>query len=118
MPPDFSTITTIIIQLASPNKDFKNKVARFSVPMASLESATALKEKVKEDRSFMIDAALVRTMKARKRMAHSSLVSEVMAQLTQFKPESAIVKRRIASLIEREYLERSSEDHNVYNYLA
>jgi len=102
----------------SPNKDFKNKVARFSVPMASLENTAALKEKVKEDRSFVIDAALVRTMKARKHMAHSNLISEVMAQLTQFKPESSVVKRRIASLIERDYLERSEGDHNVYNYLA
>jgi hypothetical protein len=51
-------------------------------------------------------------------MAHSALVSEVMSQLTHFKPDSTAIKKRIGSLIEREYLGRSDEDHNVYNYLA
>lgn len=48
------------------------------------------------------------------------LFSEVIAQLNQrFKPDINMMKRRVESLIEREYLERV-EDAPVptYNYLA
>ena len=33
-------------------------------------------------------------------------------------PQAVDLKKRIDSLLEREYLERSSEDSNVYNYLS
>jgi cullin 3 len=65
----------------------------------------------------MIDAAVMRMMKAQKSMAHSSIVSEVMLQLTEIKPKSSIVERRIESFVERNYVERSSEDRSAYNYL-
>jgi cullin 3 len=33
-------------------------------------------------------------------------------------PNPMVVKKRIESLIEREYLERSKKDRKLYNYLA
>jgi cullin 3 len=36
----------------------------------------------------------------------------------RFVPNPIIIKKRIESLIEREYLERSKNDRKVYNYLA
>jgi cullin 3 len=58
-------------------------------------------------------------MKARKTMDHANLVSEVTKQLSsRFMPNPLVVKKRIESLIEREYLERSKADRKVYNYLA
>lgn len=72
-----------------------------------------------EDRKHQIEACVVRVMKARKTMRHSNLVAEVTEQLRpRFVPMPALVKKRIESLIERDYLERSKEDHKVYNYLA
>jgi cullin 1 len=104
------------------NSAFKSSKLKFSVPMASLNFNDDIKKKVKEDRSIMIDAAIVRIMKARKRMAHTALVSEVLQQLNQFQPEASLVKRCIAALIEREYLERNETADGVfsneYNYLA
>ena len=85
--------------------------------MASLDSNVNVK-KVTEDRSVTIDAALVRIMKSRKTMSHQQLVAEVLAQLTLFKPQAKQVKKRIESLLEREYLERSEEAQGSYNYLA
>ena len=50
-------------------------------------------------------------MKARKRLAHNSLVAECVEQLkNRFPPNAMVIKRRIESLIERDYLARSSED--------
>jgi cullin 3 len=58
-------------------------------------------------------------MKARKTMDHANLVSEVTKQLaSRFMPNPLVVKKRIESLIERDYLERSKSDRKVYNYLA
>lgn len=58
--------------------------------------------------------------RARKVNTHQNLLMEVISQLAQrFKPNVDMMKRRIESLIEREYMERV-EDAAVptYNYLA
>ena len=51
-------------------------------------------------------------------LPHQQLVLEVLQQLHFFRPNPKVVKRRIEHLIEREYLERSTEKTNVYRYLA
>ena len=74
-------------------------------------------KRVEEDRSIAIEAAIVRIMKARKRLKHHQLIAEVLAQLHFFKPQPKTVKKRIEHLIEREYLERDPDDQTVYKYL-
>jgi cullin 3 len=67
----------------------------------------------------LLEAAIVRIMKSRKVMKHNDLIAEVSHQLSvRFTPEPANIKKRIESLIEREYLERSESDRKVYEYLA
>ena len=51
-------------------------------------------------------------MKTRKTLSHKLLVSELMVQL-KFPVRGADLKKRIESLIDREYLERDSSDPNV-----
>lgn len=69
------------------------------------------RSKVDEDRKHEIEAAIVRVMKARKRMQHNSLVAEVTQQLkARFLPHPMVIKKRIEGLIEREYLARTPED--------
>jgi len=92
--------------------------------------------RIEEDRKHQIDAAVVRIMKSRKTLEHNNLVSEIIKQLSsQFAANPALIKKRIESLIEREFLERSTTDmyvsclmktpndcivfvRRVYNYLA
>jgi cullin-4 len=74
-------------------------------------------ETVSKDRLYLIDAAVVRIMKARKIIDHRGLIGEVMAQL-KFPATSADIKKRIESLIEREYMERVEGDRSRYKYLA
>ncbi|PNH08922.1 Cullin-4 [Tetrabaena socialis] len=74
-------------------------------------------EQVLQDRQYQIDAALVRIMKTRKTLSHKLLVAESLLQL-KFPLKGADLKKRIESLIDREYLARDSTDANVYNYLA
>ena len=51
-------------------------------------------------------------------MAHQQLVAEVLTQLSFFRPDPKVIKRRIEALIDREYLERDAENQNTYKYLA
>ncbi|VDN98059.1 unnamed protein product [Rodentolepis nana] len=75
--------------------------------------------KVDENRRYVIEATIVRIMKARKTMEHNQLLSEVMEQLKlRFRPTSTDIKQRIEALINREFIARSENDHKVYNYIA
>nr|CDS25316.1 cullin 3 [Hymenolepis microstoma] len=75
--------------------------------------------KVDENRRYVIEATIVRIMKARKTMEHNQLLSEVMEQLkSRFRPTSTDIKQRIEALINREFIARSENDHKVYNYIA
>ncbi|KAI9024955.1 Cullin [Phycomyces nitens] len=76
-------------------------------------------DKVDEERKHQIEAAIVRIMKDRKSMEHNLLIAEVTKQLTpRFLPNPVMIKKRVEALIDREYLERSSEDRRSYRYLA
>jgi cullin 3 len=77
-------------------------------------------KKNNDSRGFVIEAAIVRIMKQRKELSHQQLINETLTQLSQqFKPDVTMIKKKIESLIEREYLERI-EDAKLpsYRYLA
>lgn len=77
------------------------------------------RHKVEEDRKPQIEAAIVRIMKARQRLDHNTIIAEVTRQLSaRFMPNPALIKKRIESLIEREFLARDEKDRKFYTYLA
>ena len=106
------------------NAEFKSKLRRVTVSMGSGSKSTGTEraltdKKVNEDRKLAIQACIVRVMKSRKSATHPQLVAEVMRLLApRFPPDSAIVKKCIESLLEREYLERSATERKVLNYIA
>ena len=61
---------------------------------------------------MQIDAAIVRVMKTRKSLSHKLLVSELLTQL-KFPMKQSDLKKRIESLIDREYLERDRGNPSV-----
>ncbi|XP_065644122.1 cullin-3 isoform X2 [Hydra vulgaris] len=108
----------------SVNDQFTSKLFRVKIQTVSSkgESEPERKEtrqKVDEDRKHEIEAAVVRIMKARKKLPHNVLVTETIEQLkSRFAPSAIVIKKRIESLIERDYLARSNDDRKVYTYLA
>ncbi|KAF8068312.1 CUL4A [Scenedesmus sp. PABB004] len=98
------------------NPLFRIKINNIQLKETQEENAKTNAEVVQE-RQHAIDAAIVRVMKMRKTLGHKLLVGEVMGQL-RFALTNADLKRRIDNLIEREFLERSASDSQVYNYLA
>jgi len=76
-------------------------------------------QQVMESRKNRVEAAIVRIMKARKQLSHQQLIVEVVYQLqSRFNPDPQFIKQRVASLIEREYLERDTVDRRLYHYMA
>mmetsp|Transcript_11033 Transcript_11033/g.18170 ORF Transcript_11033/g.18170 Transcript_11033/m.18170 type:complete len:963 (-) Transcript_11033:61-2949(-) len=130
------------------NADYTSKMTKVKVPMVSMRDASsasaggakgsgsaaaagasksaglvdgsaAVPLSVEEDRRHLLEAAIVRIMKARKVLNHNDLVAEVTRQLSgRFVPPPQFVKKRVESLIEREYLERDEADRRVYRYMA
>jgi len=62
--------------------------------------------------ALQIDAATVRVMKTRKTLSHKLLIGELM-QMLKFPIKGSDLKKRIESLIDREYLERDAENPQV-----
>ncbi|CAF0834679.1 unnamed protein product [Brachionus calyciflorus] len=103
------------------NKSFTHKLYRIRINQVQLketqEENQSTNEKVFQDRQYQVDAAIVRIMKMRKSLPHNLLVTEVVGQL-KFSIKPADIKKRIESLIERDYLARDEQNPNQYNYLA
>eukprot|EP00850_Spirogloea_muscicola_P010528 SM000062S19914 [mRNA] locus=s62:329855:335359:+ [translate_table: standard] len=89
------------------NDDFSAPLFRIKVNAIQLketvEENTSTTERVFQDRQYQIDAAIVRIMKTRK---------------LKFPIKPADLKKRIESLIDREYLERDKANAQIYQYLA
>jgi len=103
------------------NKHFKHKLVRIKINTIQLQETKEEKkttdERVFADRQFAIDAAIVRIMKSRKTLQHSLLIAETVKQL-KFPSKIPEIKKRIASLIEREYIERDKDNSSLYIYQA
>uniref|UniRef100_M4AXZ0 Cullin-4A n=1 Tax=Xiphophorus maculatus TaxID=8083 RepID=M4AXZ0_XIPMA len=103
------------------NNDFKHKLFRIKINQIQMketvEEQVSTTERVFQDRQYQIDAAVVRIMKMRKTLSHNLLVSELYNQL-KFPVKPGDLKKRIESLIDRDYMERDKEIPNQYHYVA
>jgi hypothetical protein len=105
---------TINNEFSSPLKKIKiSSIAKSDTK----DDSEKIIEDVSQDRLYLLDAILVRVMKARKTMMHSDLIPLVLEH-ARVPATPTDVKHRIESLIEREYMERDTNDRNRYNYLA
>jgi len=103
------------------NKDFTNALFKIKINQIQLKETNdeqkATEERVFQDRQYQIDAAIVRIMKMRKTLSHNLLLTELYNQL-KFPVKPPDLKKRIESLIDRDYMERDKDNANQYNYVA
>lgn len=101
------------------SKLYKVKISTVVAQKESEPEKQETRQRVEEDRKPQIEAAIVRIMKSRRVLDHNNIVAEVTKQLqSRFLPNPVLIKKRIESLIEREFLERDKADRKLYRYLA
>jgi cullin 1 len=101
------------------NAGFTSKMTRIKVPVPPIDDKKKVVEDVDKDRRYSIDAAIVRTMKSRKTLQYQQLIMEVVQQLScSFKADIKLIKKRIEDLISRDYIERDTEQQQLFRYLA
>ncbi|KAL6562526.1 Cullin-3A [Orobanche gracilis] len=110
--------------LFSVNDSFTSKLRKVKIGtvVAQKESEPEkqdTRQRVEEDRKPQIEAAIVRIMKSRRVLDHNNIIAEVTKQLqSRFLANPGAIKKRIESLIERDFLERDNVDRKLYRYLA
>jgi cullin-4 len=103
------------------NASFADAKYRIKINTVQLKETPAenkeTHERVAADRNYETQAAIVRILKARKRIGHAELVAEtIKATRNRGTLEVSGIKRNIERLIEKEFLER--EDDGMYAYVA
>lgn len=87
------------------NEDFKSKKIKvnLNMPMKSEQKAESsdVMKTVDEDRRMLLQATIVRIMKARKKLKHHQLISEVISQVqSRFAPKIADIKKAVDQLLD------------------
>ncbi|XP_023338669.1 cullin-4B [Eurytemora carolleeae] len=103
------------------NNEFTNALYKIKINQVQMKETNAeqkaTEESVYQDRQYQIDAAIVRIMKTRKTLNHNLLLTELFNQL-EFPVKPTDLKKRIESLIDRDYMQRDKDSSNQYNYVA
>ncbi|KAK2991386.1 hypothetical protein RJ640_007850 [Escallonia rubra] len=101
------------------SKFYKVKIGTVVAQKESEPEKQETRQRVEEDRKPQIEAAIVRIMKSRRVLDHNNIITEVTKQLqSRFLANPGEIKKRIESLIERDFLERDNADRRLYRYLA
>lgn len=119
--------TTTHVAAASPvftlNTKYSYKKLKVNInqPIKSEVAAESseLVKSAEEDRTFAIQATIVRIMKSRNVLTHALLVAETITQCSKyFTPKVPAIKKNIDLLIEKEYIKRSEGKRDEYTYVA
>ncbi|KAL9104037.1 MAG: hypothetical protein Q9163_000976 [Psora crenata] len=103
----------------SPNYNFRSKKVKvnlnINVKSEAKQEIEDTHKTIEEDRKLLMQSAIVRIMKSRKKMKHVVLVQETISQIkSRFMPKVPDIKKSIDQLIEKEYLERLEDDELGY----
>ena len=97
--------------------NFQNPNVKVSFIPPQRQEVEKKQDKPDPERKNIIDAVIVRIMKARKTEKHNQLLEDVIKQISLFLAQPPMIKERIESLIEREYLKRDDNDRSKYIYM-
>ncbi|KAJ4498087.1 Cullin family-domain-containing protein [Lentinula lateritia] len=106
----------------------EGKKAGYKIHVNSIQAKVSVKESattnrhIQEDRKHLLDAAIVRIMKAKKQLEYEQLKSQTIEAVKRhFAPEVEEIKSRVEALVEQEYLERAERvpgQKPMFKYVA
>jgi len=102
------------------NVDFNSERTKVTLAPAAARKQDRVDEVAAEapsERKQVVDAAIVRIMKCKRRLDHNALLQEVFRQCKLFTPQPQQVKERVGVLIQREFLGPDSDAQDTYMYL-
>ncbi|KAL2048138.1 hypothetical protein N7G274_000049 [Stereocaulon virgatum] len=115
---DVNTSDSFVVNLNFSHPKYRIKINQIQAKETKQENQQT-HERVAADRNYETQAAIVRIMKSRKSITHAELVSEVItATKSRGVLDPADIKKNIEKLIDKDYMERDEEGHNLYNYVA
>ncbi|KAJ1306719.1 hypothetical protein OPQ81_007709 [Rhizoctonia solani] len=83
------------------------------------EETQDAQDDILSERPHVIDAAIVRIMKAKKTLTYEQIKTEtIMALEKHFQPTVSDIKKRIDELQEKDYIVRDDKERNVFHYVA
>lgn len=106
------------------NDNFTSRSRRVKMQVISAQRETEnernqTRNRVDDDRRPIIETFIVRIMKHRKILEHNKLLAEVTNQLaSRFEPDPQEIKRRIESLVDRDFIKRQPGNMQMYQYIA
>ncbi|KAJ5575052.1 Cullin [Penicillium hetheringtonii] len=101
------------------NYNFKNKKIKVNlniqIKSEQKQESDDTHKTIEEDRKLLLQSAIVRIMKSRKKMRHVQLVQEVIQIVkSRFPPKISDIKKNIEALMEKDYIERLDGDEIAY----
>jgi len=114
-----NTITVATADDFEVNSKFTSRTGKVKFPMAILEEKTKVSEDTYQNRGFVIDACIMRIMKAQRVFSFKQLMSECGKQLGPWISNIDLkeLKIRVEWLMERDYLERDKENPDILRYM-
>lgn len=97
--------------------EFKNAKRELTLVVPQLGGEKEENQGVAEERKVVVDAVIVRILKARKRIDHKDLVAEVMQQSRFFRPDGRLIKQRVEYLIGQRYARREDATLHTSPYV-
>ncbi|GCE98819.1 ubiquitin ligase (cullin) of SCF [Zygosaccharomyces mellis] len=104
--------------LASSSDVHAQKLVAATGSTKELTENERIERELGAERQIFLEACIVRIMKSKRKLPHTTLVNECIAQSHQrFNAKVSLIKKAIDSLISKEYLQRC-DDGESYKYLA
>ena len=83
---------------------------------ATVEETAAAKQ-IARERQFVVQAHIVKVMKAQKTYRYQNVITDVIRNISMFRADPKQVKEQIEVLIRDEYMKRQDNDKSVLVYL-
>lgn len=116
--PELNGSSTLNLNTSFTSKRHTLKVALPQSNKPQEKEAEATCNTLHQDRKYYMECTIVRIMKDRKVLKHSSLVDEIIKQTqSRFIPDVQFIKKNIEALIDKLYIQRTDQN-DEYEYIS